>query len=320
MKEGVKTYPQIKGESGWGIFCHSEEAPIVTREVGEVICRQTCSQFLFEISKTSTPPEEYDGVYYSGSISCPGKKNFLSQCKVNLSPESLCAGGYTTVECTPVLADLVPDIGQLRDSLQSYFVIVDVAMRPLWCALQEQCLGSSAWKYGNSRKLLRFDSLTWNYGLADFKPVAHRSDWQWHSCHNHYHSIEDFVHYNLLYAGTERTAAEGHKASFCLEDTLCLAGYPYRYRGCSARTQAISVNCGDLYNKGLDCQWVDITDAGVRDDLQYELRLSVNPHRLGLESDYRNNNASCLIQFREVYQYGWWEEVVEVERCWLSDH
>ena len=166
-----------------------------------------------------------------------------------------------------------------------------------------------------SRKLLRFDSMAWNYGLADFKPVAYRRDWQFHTCHNHYHSMEEFAHYNVFYHGTSNKAAEGYKASFCLEDSECASGHNPSYR-CSSRVQAISVNCGDLYGQSLDCQWVDIT--GLRYG-EYLLQVSLNPLRLGMESDYGNNEAFCRVDFQEVYRlfYGW-EETLEVGDCWLS--
>ena len=52
----------------------------------------------------------------------------------------------------------------------------------------------------------------------------------------HYHSMDEFSHYELLDASSQHSVAEGHKASFCLEDTSCDYGY-YRRFACTAHTQ-----------------------------------------------------------------------------------
>ena len=160
------------------------------------------------------------------------------------------------------------------------------------------------------RHLLRFDSHTWNWGISDFLPVNPRSEWQWHSCHNHYHSMETFVEYDLLNSTTGVKVAEGHKASFCLEDSECARGYYSRFT-CST-VQGISVNCGDLYPSYLDCQWIDITGVPAGN---YILRQIVNPQHLVVESDYRNNEMSCNITIKAILEdlFGY-----VTHDCWLS--
>lgn len=101
--------------------------------------------------------------------------------------------------------------------------------------------------------------------------------------------MDEFSHYDLLDATTGRKVAEGHKASFCLEDTTCDFGNLKRY-ACTAHTQVasgwdarrapqgsppppqhtpnplfslqgLSPGCYDTYNADIDCQWIDITDV-----------------------------------------------------------
>nr|XP_034973183.1 protein-lysine 6-oxidase-like [Zootoca vivipara] len=141
------------------------------------------------------------------------------------------------------------------------------------------------------RVLLRFPQRVKNQGTADFLPVKPYHAWEWHSCHNHYHSMEAFSNYDLLDAVTHKKVAEGHKASFCLEDTTCDAGVRRRY-ACTAHTQGLGPGCYDTYDAHIDCQWIDITDVPPGN---YILKVTVNPDFLVPESDFTNNAARCDI-------------------------
>ncbi|MCJ8735024.1 hypothetical protein PDJAM_G00242210 [Pangasius djambal] len=149
----------------------------------------------------------------------------------------------------------------------------------------------------DTRVLLRFPQRVKNQGTADFLPSRPRYAWEWHSCHQHYHSMDEFCHYDLLDASTQSKVAEGHKASFCLEDTSCDPGYHRRY-ACTSHTQGLSPGCYDTYNADIDCQWIDITDVKPG---KYILKISVNPSYQVPESDFSNNIMRCDIQYTGNY-------------------
>lgn len=56
--------------------------------------------------------------------------------------------------------------------------------------------------------------------------------------------MDEFSHYDLLDAATGKKVAEGHKASFCLEDSTCDFGNLKRY-ACTSHTQVgLSIGYG----------------------------------------------------------------------------
>lgn len=195
------------------------------------------------------------------------------------------------------LPDLVPD----PSYVQAATYVQRAQLYSLRCAAEERCLSSSAYAADASdydvRVLLRFPQRVKNQGTADFLPTRPRQAWEWHSCHQHYHSMDEFSHYDLLDATTGRKVAEGHKASFCLEDTTCDFGNLKRY-ACTSHTQGLSPGCYDTYNADIDCQWIDITEVKPGN---YILKVVVNPKYLVLESDFTNNVVRCNIHYTGRY-------------------
>uniref|UniRef100_A0A8C6WXT7 Lysyl oxidase homolog n=1 Tax=Neogobius melanostomus TaxID=47308 RepID=A0A8C6WXT7_9GOBI len=205
--------------------------------------------------------------------------------------------GYGTRFFQNGLPDLIPD----PYAIQAGTYVQRMQMYALRCAAEENCLARSAYSPTvrdiDFRVLLRFPQKVRNQGTSDFLPVKPRYQWDWHSCHQHYHSMEAFSNYDLLDAVTGRKVAEGHKASFCLEDTSCEAGFRRRY-ACTSHTQGLSPGCHDIYAANIDCQWVDITDVPAGN---YVLKITVNPMFHVLESDFTNNIVRCDITYTGVY-------------------
>uniref|UniRef100_A0A7N8WL67 Lysyl oxidase homolog n=1 Tax=Mastacembelus armatus TaxID=205130 RepID=A0A7N8WL67_9TELE len=205
--------------------------------------------------------------------------------------------GYGTRYFQNGLPDLVPD----PYAIQAGAYIQRMQMYALRCAAEENCLARSA--YGPSvrdidfRVLLRFPQKVKNQGTTDFLPFKPRHQWDWHNCHQHYHSMDAFSNYDLLDVVTGRKMAEGHKASFCLEDTSCDPGFRRRY-ACTSHTQGLSPGCHDIYAANIDCQWIDITDVPPGN---YILKVTVNPNFHVMESDFTNNVVRCDITYTGIY-------------------
>ena len=200
------------------------------------------------------------------------------------------------------LPDLVLNLAQLRLSLLTNTYHSIRHFSDLTCAFEEKCLPPIR-DGPDYRYLFRFDTLVMNMGRKSFVPYLSGEEWEWHECHQHYHSHLSFATYNLYSLTGGISMIHGQKVSFCLEDTWydpTLTVGPYFDCQTGSRDtqgiQGISVGCGDMYNAALDCQWLDVSrvPTGI-----YLLRIELNPTHNPPESDYSNNVVVCSLTLYE---------------------
>merc|ERR1712142_422357 len=98
--------------------------------------------------------------------------------------------------------------------------------------------------------------------------------------------METFAHFEI-FDSLGRRAAEGHKASFCLEDYDCE----------NYGDQGITAGCKDIYYYNIDCQWIDVTELELG---TYTFKMSINPEYKVPEATFENNAALCTLIYSQM--------------------
>jgi hypothetical protein len=167
------------------------------------------------------------------------------------------------------------------------------------CYIQEGCLKGMGKRY-----IIRFSTRIENIGDADYyigkppaTPTTPSTQWIWDPCHGHWH-YKGYAEY-LLFDQNSNPIPAGFKAGFCVMDLNCSIGGGVPKYNCG--NQGVTAGCGDIYDRALKCQWVDVTDV---DTGSYTLVARVNwdnsPDKLGrIESNLNNNWGQFCLKLSE---------------------
>jgi hypothetical protein len=207
----------------------------------------------------------------------------------NFNPIATISNGECYYPGNPNCPDGRPDLIVVENEIKTSIFLSTIQASN--CQVIEGCLTG----YGN-RDIIRFTTHIKNIGNADYyigTPETQPTQFSFGNCHGHWH-YEGYAEYTL-YDLNGQPIPVGFKNGFCVLDLECGDGGNAQY-GCG--NMGISKQCGDIYDSGLDCQWVDITDV---DTGTYTLVVKVNwdnsPDALGrTELALTNNWAQVCVK------------------------
>ena len=158
------------------------------------------------------------------------------------------------------------------------------------CLINEGCI-----KGVGRRDIVRFSTRIENIGTQDYfigDPEEQPGQFTYDNCHQHFH-YDGYAQYSL-YDIYGQYIPIGYKNGFCVLDLECpqpmMAKYSCNYMG-------ITAGCADIYDAGIDCQWLDITDV-PDGDYVFVAVVNVDLARDALgraEKDTLNNFAQVCI-------------------------
>jgi hypothetical protein len=157
-------------------------------------------------------------------------------------------------------ADLVP----VKEGLENNYSVYKYIDCLKSCEKNECLNGKCGW-----RKLILFDTtdvnvgkenvfvgnISYTYNVNEFDEKEYHNMFYYDICHKHAH-YAGYVEFD--YNGTT-----GGKLGFCMQDTNRIINHrdvSVHSTFDSCKTQGMSPGFGDTYNRGLPCQWFDVTE------------------------------------------------------------
>ncbi len=190
-----------------------------------------------------------------------------------------------------------PDLVVVQNTLENS-LFVSKQFNADQCLINEGCIRG----YGE-RWLLNFSTHIRNIGTRDYligetpaDPAEPSDQFEWDECHDHWH-YRGYAEY-LLFDATNKKIPIGTKNGFCVLDLECDNGSQGQF---SCQYMGITAGCGDIYDTGLPCQWVDVTDVP---DGDYTLVVRVN----------WDNSPDALGRFELRHDNNWAQVCIRIER------